>query len=92
MNKGFYKTISMMSGTSLDGVDACLVDVSENYDFKILGSYSLRYPNELRDALLSAANGNANTADICSLNFIVGECFAKCASAESCRTCSAARR
>lgn len=79
MNKGFYKIISMMSGTSLDGVDACLVDVSENYDFKILGSYSLRYPNELRDALLSAANGNANTADICSLNFIVGECFAKCA-------------
>lgn len=79
MKEGLYKIISMMSGTSVDGIDACLVKVFDDYRFKIVGDFSLKYPDTLREALLNAANGNANTADICGLNFIVGEHFANCA-------------
>ncbi len=75
-----YKTcISMMSGTSLDGIDACLVNIYDDLSFKILESHSISYPKDVRKKLLEAANNNSHTSDICFLNFVVGELFAKCA-------------
>lgn len=79
MNKNYKTIISMMSGTSLDGIDACLVNIYEDLSFEILDSHSLEYPVIVRERLLLAANNNASTEDICFLNFIVGEIFAKCA-------------
>ncbi len=76
--KNFY-IISMMSGTSMDGTDACLVKLSDDYSFEIENSYSLEYKPELRKKLLSIAVGQGTVEDICILNFIVGEHFAKCA-------------
>ena len=78
MDKKFYNIISMMSGTSMDGCDACLVKMSHDFSFEVLGSYKLEYGNDLREKLLQTAVGNANTADVCFLNFVVGEHFAKC--------------
>lgn len=78
MDKNFYTIIAMMSGTSMDGVDACLIKMSEDYDFEIINSYSLSYPKELKKKLMEAAIGNAATSDICFLNFVVGEHFARC--------------
>lgn len=63
----------------MDGVDACLIKMAEDYDFEIINSHSLEYPQELKEKLMAAAFGKVSIADICSLNFIVGEHFAKCA-------------
>lgn len=79
MKKNFYNIISMMSGTSMDGTDACLVRLSEDFSFEILDSFSLEYKSELRKKLLDVAVGNGTVQDVCFLNFIVGEHFAKCA-------------
>lgn len=75
-----YKTIiSMMSGTSLDGVDACLVKIFDDMSFKIEDSFSLEYPADVRNKLLQLANNKGNVEDICFMNFVVGELFAKTA-------------
>ena len=79
MNKRYKTAISMMSGTSLDGIDACLVNIFADLSFEIINSHSLEYPQEVREKLLQAANNQADTQDICFLNFVVGELFAQCA-------------
>jgi len=79
MNKNFYTVISMMSGTSMDGTDACLVKLFDDFSQEVISSHTLEYPEELRTKLLNAAVNNATTSDICFLNFAVGEHFAKCA-------------
>ena len=80
MNKKVYTIISMMSGTSMDGIDACLLKMDgEYYSHEVISSYTLPYTDELRGKLLKTAVGEANTADVCFLNFVVGEYFAKCA-------------
>ena len=66
-----YKTvISLMSGTSVDTVD--------DLKFEIVNSYSMSYPDEIREKILELANGNANIRDVCYMNFVIGELFAKC--------------
>ena len=79
MNKKFYTVISMMSGTSMDGTDACLVRIYDDFSHELLNSFSLEYPDELRKRLLKAAVNNASVSDVCFLNFAVGEHFANCA-------------
>ena len=71
--------ISMMSGTSLDGVDAALVSISRDLKTEILGDFSLEYPFEIRAKLFKLANGEGDVKDVCYMNFVVGEIFAKCA-------------
>ncbi|MBQ4123484.1 anhydro-N-acetylmuramic acid kinase [bacterium] len=75
-----YKTIiSMMSGTSLDAIDACLIKIYENNSFEVIDNYSYEYPAEIKQKLLNLANNNGNVADVCLMNFVVGELFAKTA-------------
>ncbi len=75
-----YKTIiSMMSGTSIDSIDACLVRIYDDLSFKVIDSYSLEYPIEVRNKLLDLANNKGDVKDVCCMNFIVAELFAKCA-------------
>ena len=79
MNKKYKTCISMMSGTSLDGIDACLAKIFDDLSFEIICSHSLEYPKEVQAKLLKTANNEARTDDVCFLNFVVGELFAKCA-------------
>lgn len=75
-----YKTIiSMMSGTSLDSIDACLLKIFDDLSFEVIDNYSLEYPLDVRNKLLNLANNNGNVEDVCIMNFIVGELFAKAA-------------
>ncbi len=75
-----YKTIiSMMSGTSLDGVDACLVKIFDDLSFEISDSFSLDYPSDVKNKLLQLANNKGTVEDICFMNFVIGELFAKTA-------------
>lgn len=75
-----YKTIiSMMSGTSLDSIDACLLKIYDDLSFEIIDNYSLDYPKEIRTKLLNLANNNGDIKDVCFMNFAVGELFSQCA-------------
>lgn len=78
-SKDTVTAIGLMSGTSLDGIDACLVKINPDFSFEVVDTHSLDYEEETREALLCAANNKAVTSDICNLNFVVGEYFAKCA-------------
>ncbi len=45
--------VGLMSGTSLDGVDAALADIGPNGQIWLLHTHYLPYPDQLRDQLLS---------------------------------------
>ena len=75
-----YKTIiSMMSGTSLDGIDACLLNIFEDLSFKIIDNTSTEYPKEVKAKLLNLANNNGTVEDVCHMNFILGNLLAQTA-------------
>lgn len=69
-----------MSGTSLDGIDVAIIDISGS-GFKakinVLTSHSVPYPRKIREALLTVSNTSAITGDISRLNFLLGELYAE---------------
>jgi anhydro-N-acetylmuramic acid kinase len=70
----------IMSGTSLDGIDVAIVDITgSGYKAKInvLTSHSVPYPRKIREALLSISNADTHTSDISRLNFLLGELYAE---------------
>lgn len=71
--------IGMMSGTSMDGIDAVLVRIEENFTFEVLCTHSLKYPKDVELKLLEIANNKGSTKDICFMDFVVGKLFAQCA-------------
>ncbi len=70
--------IGLMSGTSMDGIDAALVNIDDNFNFEFITGHSLDYPKEVRAKLLEIANNKGNTSDICFMDFVVGKLFAQC--------------
>jgi anhydro-N-acetylmuramic acid kinase len=70
----------IMSGTSLDGIDVAIVDITGS-GFKakinVVTSHSVPYPRQIREALLAMANTSAFTGDISRLNFLLGELYAE---------------
>lgn len=84
--------LGLMSGTSVDAVDACLVRLSAmeeepesttgggGLDFKILATHTQPMPAPLRARLLTAmAEKHIELEELCSLNVAVGELFAETA-------------
>jgi anhydro-N-acetylmuramic acid kinase len=69
-----------MSGTSLDGIDVAIVDIT-GAGFKakinVVTSHSVPYPRKIREALLAMSNTSAITGDISRLNFLLGELYAE---------------
>ena len=69
-----------MSGTSLDGIDVAIVDITGS-GFKakinVVTSHSVPYPRKIREALLAMSNMSAITGDISRLNFLLGELYAE---------------
>jgi len=72
--------VGLMSGTSLDGVDAALVRISgpaEKPAVRLLAFVTVPYPAAVRLRLLKVAGGVAcGVAEISRLNFALGELFA----------------
>jgi anhydro-N-acetylmuramic acid kinase len=69
-----------MSGTSLDGIDVAIIDISGSgfrAKINVLTSHSVPYPRSIREALLAISNTNAFTGDISRLNFLLGELYAE---------------
>ena len=75
----FKTIISMMSGTSVDSIDACLVRIYDDLKFEVIDSCSIEYPFAIRQKILNLANNDGDVKDVCFLNFVIGELFAECA-------------
>jgi anhydro-N-acetylmuramic acid kinase len=75
--------VGLMSGTSMDGVDAALVRLAgpaEQPRVRLLAFVTLPYPPKVRQWIMRVAAGEWTTAkDISQLNFLLGELFAKAA-------------
>lgn len=65
----------VMSGTSLDGVDAALVEIGKR-GVRTLGFLSEPYPEELRRRLLGVSNCDTHTREIARLHFELAEVYA----------------
>lgn len=81
MDKKSYTIIGLMSGTSLDGVDACLVNINENnngieekVEYKLIDYILYPYDDEFKDKLRkNLSDDTAKLSEICSLDF--GLCY-----------------
>jgi len=67
--------IGLMSGTSLDGVDAALVEIKDE-KFKLLKFITHRYDEKFKSRLMrNLHDSTAKLSEICSLNFELGYKF-----------------
>ncbi len=82
-NKKHKLAIGLMSGTSLDGIDAALVKISNNgIDTKVESVHfiSCPYPEGLKKRVLECSvPGGGSVDEVCRLNFLLGEIFADAA-------------
>lgn len=76
-----FRVIGLVSGTSLDGIDAAAVDLrlagDGTLELNPVGHKETAYPGRLRDALLAAQPpGECTAAQLCRLDTEVGQAFA----------------
>ncbi len=75
--------IGLMSGTSVDGIDAALVDISGtdlDINIKLLAGATYPYPAELRDKILAVCGGAAiSMADLAELDDAIALAFTQSA-------------
>lgn len=78
--KSEKRVVGLMSGTSMDGIDAALVNI-KNYSIdtaiELINFHMIPYPQQLKNKLIEISQpGNGTVEEICRLNFVVGEYFA----------------
>lgn len=74
------RVAGIMSGTSLDGIDVALVDITgRGWSKKIetVAIYARPYPKRVREAILGVSNTTTHTAAISRLNVLLGELYAE---------------
>ena len=77
--KGMMRVVGLMSGTSADGVDAAVVEISSR-NVRLLAFEMFSYPAALRRRILGLCRPeSARLDDICHYNFVLGEVFADAA-------------
>jgi len=73
--------IGLISGTSVDGVDVAIVEIAGHAagaNVRLLAFETVTYPDPVRTELLALYDDQSNAvARLCSLNVVVGECFAE---------------
>lgn len=75
------RVAGLMSGTSLDGVDAAVIDIKESrrgaLTFDVVAFSTMSYPEEVRRALLAVSNQSAHVSELSRLNFLLPDLYAK---------------
>jgi len=78
-NKEKKKVVGLMSGTSLDGIDAALIKILNNgsdTEIELINFITVPYPNEVSDHLLKISSPGKGTVDeICRMNFLTAEYY-----------------
>jgi len=69
----------IMSGTSLDGIDVAIVDVSGRGRVRVIGLRSTAYPAAVRRDLLTISNAVTHVSAVSRLNVELGELYARAA-------------
>ena len=81
--KGTKKVIGLMSGTSVDGVDAALVEIRGHgleTQIELLAFHSHPFETEVRNRIFDLFQPEISRVDeICQMNFLIGEIFADAA-------------
>ena len=70
--------IGLMSGTSMDAIDAVLVKIADTH-LQVIDLYSQPYTAELHARLETAIRNEATPDEVGRLDRLVGESFAECA-------------
>jgi anhydro-N-acetylmuramic acid kinase len=75
--------VGLMSGTSLDGIDAALVEITHagyETEVKLIAFDTLAYSDDERKRILSLCSPSSGTVDrICEMNVVLGKKFADAA-------------
>jgi len=70
------RVCGLMSGTSVDGIDTAIADISDS-SAKIVAFNTFPYPAKVREAIFDIFQKQAvQINDFCHLNFVIGEVFA----------------
>ena len=84
---GKILAIGLMSGTSVDGIDAALVEISDRHNHletNLIAGHTYPYPADLRAEILAVCGGEARSLQqICELDDRIAACFAEAAIAIS---------
>ena len=82
-NKREKLAVGLMSGTSVDGIDAALTKVrghGEDAEVELVKFISYPHPEGLKERILScSAPGSGSVGEVCRLNTLLGEIFADAA-------------
>ena len=70
------RVAGIMSGTSLDGVDVAVIDIT-GHKFEVVAHRTTPYPRKVRDQILAVSNSTVHTSAISRLNFQLAEIYAK---------------
>ncbi|MEK7702925.1 MAG: anhydro-N-acetylmuramic acid kinase [Nitrospirota bacterium] len=71
------RVVGLISGTSSDGIDAALVEINRRGFIRLISFDIYPYPAKLQQDLIALASGRSQSvADLCHLNFYLGERFA----------------
>lgn len=77
------RVIGLISGTSVDGIDAALVDIAKSSDdltVQLLAGTTYPYPAELREQILAVCGGAAlSMAELAALDDAIAQTFAQAA-------------
>ncbi|MBW4440822.1 MAG: anhydro-N-acetylmuramic acid kinase [Plectolyngbya sp. WJT66-NPBG17] len=77
------RVIGLMSGTSVDGIDAALVEITgstEDLQATLIAGETYPYPAKLRDLILSVCSGTAlSIAELAELDDVIAAQFAQAA-------------
>ena len=78
-----WRVIGLMSGTSADGIDAAIVEISgppSHPHLTLQAAETFPYPVGLQERIVTVATpGRGRVEEICHLNFYLGELFARAA-------------
>jgi len=83
------KVIGLMSGTSADGIDAALLEITKGTrqpTLRLMHFEVYPFPGGLRQRILRTADAECTASEICRLNVLLGELFAEAATRVARRT------
>ena len=73
--------VGLMSGTSADGIDAVVVELTDGENPRLLSFLSAPYPDDLRARVVDAFAGVASPARMNDLHTEIGDAFGEAAAA-----------